>query len=266
MNNAVAIERSDAIAVLTLNRPDTRNALSGDVIEELCDFLGKANQDSSLGCIVLTGAGKDFSSGGNVKEMRDGGNPMFDGTPFQMQEGYRNQIQRLPRLFATLDVPVIAAINGNAIGAGLDLATMCDIRVAAETARFAESFLRVGLISGDGGAWYLPRAIGYAKAIELALTCRALDADEAREWGLVTHVTKPASLVSKAMELAGNITEFAPMSVRLNKRLLRQSPTIPLDAALDMAASFQAIIQHTEDQKEAVTALLEKRSAEYAGR
>jgi 2-(1,2-epoxy-1,2-dihydrophenyl)acetyl-CoA isomerase len=183
-----------------------------------------------------------------------------------MQEGYRNHIQQLPRLFDKLDVPVIAAVNGPAIGAGMDLATMCDIRVASTQARFAESFLRVGLVSGDGGAWYLPRVVGYARAVELAMTCRMLDAGEAREWGLVTHVVEPEALLETARRIAGEITAFAPKSIRLNKRLLRQSMQVPLEAALDLAASFQAIAQHTEDQREAVAALLDKRAADYEGR
>lgn len=139
MSDAVQIERDGATALLRLNRPDTRNALSGDVIDAIAEFLDRANDDSSLSCIILTGNGDAFSSGGNVKEMHEGGHPMFSGSPLEMQEGYRNHIQRLPRLFDRLDVPVIAAVNGHAIGAGMDLATMCDIRVASTSARFAES-------------------------------------------------------------------------------------------------------------------------------
>lgn len=265
MSDAVLIERKGPIALLTLNRPDSRNALSDDIIQGLVRFLSEANADASLGCIILTGSGKSFSSGGNVKEMRDGSHPMFAGTPLEMQEGYRNNIQKLPRLFHQLDVPAIAAVNGHAVGAGMDLATMCDIRVAATGATFAESFLRVGLVSGDGGAWYLPRVIGHAKAMEMALTCRALNAEQAKDWGLVTHVTEPEALLDKAWELAEQITSFAPKSIRLNKRLVRQSADIPLETALDLAASFQAIVQNTKDQREAVVALLEGRSPIYGG-
>ena len=214
MSDAVLIERKGPIALVTLNRPDTRNALSADVIAGLVSFLTGANADETLGCIILTGAGKSFSSGGNVKEMRDGTHPMFTGTPIEMQEGYRNGIQQLPRLFHQLDVPAIAAVNGHAIGAGLDLSSMCDIRVASTKATFAESFLRVGLISGDGGAWYLPRVIGQAKAMEMALTCCTLDAVQAKDWGLVSHVTEPESLLDKAWDLAEQIAAFPPKSIR----------------------------------------------------
>jgi enoyl-CoA hydratase/carnithine racemase len=265
MSDAVLIERKGAIALVTLNRSETRNALSADVIEGLVGFLSGANADETLGCIILTGAGQSFSSGGNVKEMRDGTHPMFTGTPIEMQEGYRNGIQQLPRLFHQLDVPAIAAVNGHAIGAGLDLSTMCDIRIASNTATFAESFLRVGLISGDGGAWYLPRVIGQAKAMEMALTCCTLDADQARDWGLVTHVVEPESLLDKAWDLAGQITAFPPKSIRLNKRLMRQSAGVPLETALDLASSFQSIVQNTDDQHEAVVALLERRAPVFKG-
>lgn len=265
MTDAVRIERQGAIAILTLNRPETRNALSGDVIDALVGFLGAANADAALGCIVLTGAGDAFSSGGNVKEMKSGEHPMFSGSPLEMREGYRAHIQQIPRLFDQLDVPAIAAVNGHAIGAGMDLATMCDIRVASTQARFAESFLRVGLVSGDGGAWYLPRVIGYAKAVELAMTCRTLDAQQALDWGLVTHIAPPDELLSTALSLARQISAFPPKSIRLNKRLLRQSASVPLDTALDLAASFQAIVQHTHDHREAVEALLERRSPAYRG-
>lgn len=265
MNDAVLIERNGPIAFVTLNRADTRNALSADVIAGLVSFLSGANADETLGCIILTGAGKSFSSGGNVKEMRDGTHPMFTGTPIEMQEGYRNGIQQLPRLFHQLDVPAIAAVNGHAIGAGLDLSTMCDIRVASTNATFAESFLRVGLISGDGGAWYLPRVIGQAKAMEMALTCCTLDAQQAKDWGLVTHVVDPDSLLDKARELAEQIVAFPPKSIRLNKRLMRQSAGVPLETALDLASSFQSIVQNTEDQQEAVIALLEGRAPVFKG-
>ncbi|MFT4960633.1 MAG: enoyl-CoA hydratase/carnithine racemase [Paracoccaceae bacterium] len=265
MSDPVLIERKGPIALVTLNRPDSRNALSDDIINGLVDFLSCANADTSLGCIILTGAGKSFSSGGNIKEMRDRSHPMFAGTPLEMQEGYRNNIQQLPRLFHQLDVPAIAAVNGHAIGAGMDLATMCDIRIASTTATFAESFLRVGLVSGDGGAWYLPRVIGAAKAMEMALTCCVLNGEQAKDWGLVTHLADPENLLEKAWEIARQITSFAPKSIRLNKRLLRQSATVPLEAALDLAASYQSLVQNTSDQREAVVALLEGRPPVFEG-
>lgn len=263
---SVLVERRGSIALVTLNEPERRNALSPAIVDALTAFLATANADSSLGCIVLTGAGKGFCSGGNVKDMREGTDPMYAGTPQDMQEGYRKGAQMIARLFNDLDVPVIAAVNGAAVGAGCDLACMCDIRVASSEATFSESFLRVGLVSGDGGAWILPRIVGLPRALELALTCFVLDAHQASHWGLVTHVVGPESLVETALEMAGKIAAFPPLSVRLNKRLIIQSLGMTLGGSLELAAAYQAIVQSTADQKEAVVALLERRAPRYVGR
>ena len=262
----VLVERIGAVAKVTLNDPATRNALTPPVIGGLTAFLNQANADDTLGCIVLAAAGDGFCSGGNIKDMRDGTDPMFAGTAQQMQEGFRNGVQVIPKLFNELDVPVIAAVQGAAMGAGCDLACMCDIRIASTDAKFAESFLRVGLVSGDGGAWFLPRVIGMPRAMELALTCRTVDATEAKEWGLVTHVVDRDKLIDTAMDMARAIAAFPPRSVRLNKRLLRQSLNLSLDDCLELSAAFQAIVQSTADQKEAVAALLERRQPRYIGR
>lgn len=261
----VLIERDGAVATLTLNRPEERNALTPGIVSGLRAFLETANADETLSCIVLTGAGKGFCSGGNVKDMLSGNDPMFRGTPHQMQEGYRDGIQMIPRLFNTLDVPVIAAVNGAAVGAGCDLACMADIRIGSTHAKFAESFMRVGLVSGDGGAWLLPRVVGMARAMEMALTCRMLDAAEAKNWGLVTHVTEPDALIDRAMTMAHEIAALPPRSIRLNKRLMRQAQSMTLDGALELSAAFQAIVQNTADQREAVAAMLEKRTPEFTG-
>ena len=259
------IERQGSVALITLNDAATRNSLSPDLVSALTAFLSGANADTGLGCIVLTGAGEGFCSGGNIKEMARGVEPMFAGSPQQMQEAYRTGIQMIPRLFHSLDVPVIAAVNGAAIGAGCDLACMCDIRIAATDAKFAESFLRVGLVPGDGGAWLLPRVVGYSRALEMALTCRVVEAEEARDWGLVTHVVEREALLETALSMARTIVAFPPRSIRLNKRLIRQSMNLTLDECLELSAAYQAIGQHTADQREAVAALLEKRQTRFTG-
>jgi enoyl-CoA hydratase/carnithine racemase len=151
-NSHVLIERQGPVALVTLNDRATRNALSPPVVRELSAFFGAANADDTLGCIVLAAAGDGFCSGGNIKDMRDGTDPMFAGTPHQMQEAFRSAVQMIPKLLHELDVPLIAAVQGAAMGAGCDLACMCDIRIASTDAKFAESFLCVGLVSGDGGA------------------------------------------------------------------------------------------------------------------
>jgi enoyl-CoA hydratase/carnithine racemase len=262
----VKVERDDGVALVTLNDPATRNALTPGVVSGLADFLRTANADGALSCIVLTGAGDGFCSGGNVKDMLSGNDPMFAGSPHDMQEGYRNGVQVLPRLFHTLDVPVIGAINGAAIGAGCDLACMCDIRIGSSRAKFAESFLRVGIVPGDGGAWLLPRVVGVPRSLEMALTCRVIEADEAKEWGLITRIVPGETLVETALAMARTVAGFPPLSVRLNKRLLKRSLDMSLEGCLELSAAYQAIVQHTADQKEAVAALLEKRPPEFKRR
>lgn len=259
------IERHGAVALVTLNDPGARNPLTPGMVGQICDFIGSANKDASLSCIVLTGAGSSFCSGGNVKDMRDGTDPMFAGSPNDMQEGYRNGVQMIPKLFHQLDVPVIAAVNGHAVGAGCDLACMCDIRIGTPTTKFAESFMRVGIVSGDGGAWLLPRVVGLPRALEMALTCRIVEADEALSWGLVTHIVSADELIGRAMEMAQSVAAFPARSIRLNKRLIIKSQDMTLEGSLELSAAFQAIVQNTRDQKEAVHALLEKRPASFVG-
>ena len=262
----VIIERRGRIAIVTLNEPKTRNALSDGVIRDLVAFLRSANADETLSAIVLTGAGEGFSSGGNVQDMYNKSHEMFTGTAHQMQEGYRNHIQQIPLAFHALDVPVVAAVNGMAIGAGCDLACMADIRIASPKAKFAESFLRVGLVPGDGGAWFLPRVVGMPRAVEMALTCDMIDAERAERWGLVSKIVPEEKLLDEAIAVAEKIAAFPPRSIRLNKRLMRQSAAMSLPDSLELAAAFQAIVQNTADQVEAVAALVEKRAPSYTGK
>jgi enoyl-CoA hydratase/carnithine racemase len=262
----VIIERDGLVAIVTLNHPATRNALSPAIVHPLVEFLEGANRDANLGCIVLTGGGEAFSSGGNIRDMHSGRDPMFCGAPVDMMEGYRGGIQKIPLAFAKLDVPTIAAVNGVAIGAGCDLACMCDIRIAASEAQFAESFLRVGLVSGDGGAWFLPRVVGIPRALEMSLTCDLIDAGTAERWGLVSRVVERNDLLPETLKTARKIAAFPPLSARLNRRLIRQAAEMSLESCLDLSASYQAIIQHTSDHREAVSALLEKRAPKYEGR
>lgn len=262
----VSMERRGRVGIVRLKDPDTRNALSSELIHELVAVVSEANADTGLSCLVLTGDGKAFCAGGNVKDMLHGDDPMFGGAPHEMTEGYRQNIQKMTKTFFNLDIPVVAAVNGPAIGAGNDLACMCDIRVASTAAKFAESFLRVGLVPGDGGAWLLPRVVGLPRALEMALTCRMLDAGEALAWGLVTHVVEPEELEAKALVLAEGIAAFPPISVRLNKRLMLRSLNMGLDECLELSAAYQALVQNTTDLKEAVAALLERREPVFHGR
>jgi len=254
-----------AIVTLTLNAPDIRNAISGtemiDALEAACDRM---NADMSVGAAILTGAGTAFSSGGNVKKMADGGG-LGGGLPAQTRRNYKLGIQRIPLAFERLEVPVIAAVNGPAIGAGCDLACMCDMRIAAESARFAESFVKLGIIPGDGGAWLLPRVVGYAKASEMAFTGDMLDAKEALACGLVSQVVPDAELMTAARKLAGRIVANPPHAVRMTKRLLREGRNVQLATLLELSAAMQSLAHATADHKEAVAAFLDKRKPDFKG-
>ncbi|WP_346892304.1 crotonase/enoyl-CoA hydratase family protein [uncultured Roseibium sp.] len=262
----VLVEKDgEGIATLTLNRPENRNAISDDdMIAALLEALAALEADNGVRVIILTGAGTAFSSGGNLKKMgAEGG--LNDALPAQTRINYRLGIQRLPLAFEALEVPVIAAVNGPAIGAGCDLALMCDMRIAAQKARFAESFVKVGLIPGDGGAWLLPRVVGFSKACEMALTGDAIDADEALACGLVSRVVSDDDLMAEACALALRVAANPPRMVRMTKRLLRESCRTDLAALLEMSAALQALAQASGDHVEAVASLLEKRPAVFTG-
>ena len=262
MSKSVLYEQDDRIVKITLNRPDTRNALSGDIIEGLVEYIQKADKDKNVGCVILTGAGKSFSSGGNLQEIKDM-TTKDQMTQAQLEDWYRFGIQKIPLTMNSIDVPVVAAVNGHAIGAGNDLCTMCDIRIAGEDAKFSESFLRIGIIPGDGGSWFLPKIIGLARANEMILTCDVLDANKALDWGLVSKVVPNENLKVEAQQLAKKIADQPPEASRRAKRLLRMSQNVPLQDALEMAASQQSMLQQLDDHREAIDALLEKRKPNY---
>ncbi len=266
MNSFLQLERDGAILKVTLNDPDSRNALtSPEQFQEIVSLCEELRHDYSVKVIILTGAGASFCAGGNIKDMRDRAG-IFAGNPFELRDGYRNGIQRIPTALYNLDIPVVAAINGHAIGAGLDLTCMCDVRIAAEGAKFAESFVKLGIVPGDGGAWLLPRVIGMPKASLMALTGDMIDARQALEYGLVTEVVPREQLEDTALAIAKRIAVNPAHALRLTKRLLREGQHMRLDSLLEMSAAYQSIAHHTEDHEEAVSAFLEKRAPEFKGR
>lgn len=269
MSQAVLYEAGDAdnqgIVTITLNRPDLRNPISDpEMIEALLAALERLEADGTARVAILTGAGKGFSSGGNIQEMRPGGT-LNAGSPVRTRIGYKRGIQRLPLAFAALEVPVIAAVNGAAMGAGCDLTCMCDLRIAGESARFAESFVKLGLIAGDGGSWLLPRVVGWSKAAEMALTGDVIDAREALACGLVSQVVPDADLLDAARTLARRIAANPPHAVRMTKRLLWEGRRSDLASLLEMAAAMQATAHATGDHAEAVEAFLGKRPPNFTG-
>jgi enoyl-CoA hydratase/carnithine racemase len=252
------------VARITLDRPTARNAYSEAMVESLVHAIDTAERDEAVRCIVLTGAGAAFSAGGDLKRMlhKDG---MFAGGPAELRRRYVDGIQRIPRRLTLAEKPVIAAVNGPAIGAGLDLACMCDLRLAARGAQFGSTFVKVGLVPGDGGAYFLARTVGFPRALELMLTGRLLDADEAERIGLVHRVVAPEDLLPAAHALAAELAALPPLALRLTKRAAYRSHDLDVDAALELAAAYQGMSQNTADHREAVAAMLDRRPARFTG-
>jgi enoyl-CoA hydratase/carnithine racemase len=262
MKPFLAYARSGPIVTLTMDAPESRNALTGgSAPDEFVDACARITDDASVRVVVLPGAGSDFSSGGNQKHMQS----LFDEPPSALRQWYRQGIQRVATALYNLEVPTIAAVNGPAIGAGCDLACMCDIRIAAENASFAESFVKVGLIAGDGGAWLLPRVVGMSKASEMAFTGDTLSAEEALACGLVSRVVAADRLLPEALALAARIAANPGTGLRLTKRLLREGQHMRLESLLEMSAAFQAVAHKTAHHVEAINAFVEKRKPDFSG-
>ncbi len=258
MSNFLDIRRDGHVAIVTMNRPQTRNAVSdNDAVDALVAMCEQFNRDHAVRAVVLTGAGTAFSSGGNLKTLRATfGNE--SGEPINARYAYREGIQRLPLAIANLEVPVIAAVNGPALGAGNDLACTCDIRIASEKAVFAATFVKLGLIPGDGGAWLLPRAIGASRAAELCFTGDTIDAATALEYGLVSRVVPHAELLPTALELAHRIAANSGHALRMCKRLLKEAQHARLDTIMEMSAGFQALAHHTAEHEAALDGFLSR--------
>ncbi|MBW0016701.1 MAG: crotonase/enoyl-CoA hydratase family protein [Mycobacterium sp.] len=236
--------------VWTINLPQVGNAITGKgVITAFEVAVDAANADTAVRAVILTGEGKIFSAGGNVKEMADR-RGMFGLDPIDQRHAYTDGIQRIPRALYRLEVPLIAAVNGPAIGAGCDIAMMCDIRIASERASFAESFVQLGLIPGDGGTWFLPQTVGYERAAEMTFTGDRVDAQTALAWGMVSRVVPHDELLTAAQDLADRIVKNPPHALRMAKRLLRESRTGSLETTLGMAAAMQPLA-HRDREHEA---------------
>jgi enoyl-CoA hydratase/carnithine racemase len=262
MTDFLLIQQDGGVLTVTMNQPATRNALTGNsAVVEFVALAERVARDASVRAVVLTGAGPVFSSGGNVKDMRR----FFDDalTPAMIRDEYRHGIQRLTKALYNLEVPAIAAVNGAAIGAGCDLTCMCDIRIASETATFAESFIKVGIVPGDGGAWLLPRVVGLSKALEMSFTGDAITAAEALLCGLVSKVVPADALLVTAQQLAMRIVSNPGPTLRLTKRLLREGQQNTLDNVLELSASAQALAHKTAEHREAVMAFIEKRKPDF---
>jgi len=250
------------IATITLSRPDKLNAFNQEMLEQWLASLEDCRTNADIRVIVITGTGRAFSTGGDIETFATGAAQSAAGIKARLTEG----IQRLPLKMAEIDKPIIAALNGIAAGGGLDIALACDIRLAAESARFAETYARMGLIPGAGGAWLLPRIVGVAKALELFWTADFVDAREAERIGLVSKVFPDAELMLRTYEFARRVADGAPLAVQLIKRMVRTGLEVDLAQALEIVADSMATVRTSEDHAEAVSAFKEKRTPQFKGR
>lgn len=266
MSDVLKLEKSNGIATITITRGDRMNPLGldgdGAAFKAACEDI---ETDKSIRCAVLTGEGRAFSAGGDLKAMKDRSGA-FGGSVSDRREGYTKNIHVIVKSLYNLEVPLIAAVNGPAIGLGCDVACMADIRIASEKARFGMPFLRLGIIPGDGGVWLLTRTIGNSRAAEMVFTGDYYGAETAKEWGIVSKVTTPESLMEETMALAERIAAQPPQALRAAKSLLRQAQTASYEQIMEVSASMQAILHTTEDHEEGVSALLEKRTPVFTGK
>ena len=263
----ITYDKSDGIATITLNRPDRMNAFTGQMIEEWYTALLDAHEDRETRVVIVTGTGRGFCAGADV-----GGKGPLGGlqdqkrTPVENRNFLRDGVQRIPRLVALMEKPYIAAVNGAAVGAGMDMASMCDLRFAAESARFGMTYVRMGIIPGDGGAYYLPRIVGLANALDLIWTGRIFGAEEALAMGYVSVVVPDGDLMAHARGYASKLVSGPAVAIQLAKGLVYRSQHTDIDGALDLASQAMYIAQSTEDAVEGPRSFSEKRDPQFKGR
>ena len=259
----VLYEQVDGIAILTLNQPDKLNALTDAMVEACVRHIGAARLDDAVRVLVLTGAGRGFCSGADTGRMQSVAEA---ATPVSVKTRLQNGLQRIPLALADFDKPVLAAINGVAAGAGMDLALMCDLRFAAASARFSESYAKLGLAPGAGGAWFLPRVVGTAKALELLWTADLINAEEALRIGLVQRVWPDDQLRAETLNFARRLAKAPPLSVRLIKRAVYEGLSMNLKTGLELVSAYLSIARTSNDHTEAVAAFRDKRDGNFTGR
>ena len=262
------VNREQGFATLTLNRPDRLNSLGSDLLKSLVDSLESVASDDSIRAVIITGSGRAFCSGADTDEMAGG---KSDG-PHKLgptgAEGLRRGVHLAQELilgFHEMEKPVIAAINGDAVGAGFDLACACDIRIASDKARFMAAYIHVGLFPGYGGTWLYPRLFGHAKAAELMYTGSFMDVTEARSLGFLNAVVPDQDLQGAAEDMARRIADGPPIAIRLAKTMMRRGLSMDLETSLEMSAAAEAITLSSTDHVEGMEALRQKRRPKFKG-
>ncbi len=255
-------------ATLTLNRPDRLNSLSNNLLESLAQELDTVAGEDSIRAVILTGSGRAFCSGADTDEMHggDGGGPHKPGTggAEELRRGFR-LAQKVILGIHKMEKPVIAAINGVAVGAGFDLACACDLRIATPSARFMAAYVHVGLFPGYGGTWLYPRIFGQAKAAELMYTGNFMEVDEAKSLGFLNDIVDEDELISTAENMAHRIASGPPIAIRLAKTMMRRGLSMDLETSLEMSAAAEAITLSSGDHIEGMAALRQKRRPEFKG-
>lgn len=254
-------EVKDRIATITLNRPDKLNAFTGPMIDSWVQSLQEAQKDDGVNVVIVTGNGRAFCTGGDVGRMGAG-----EPTPLENKNQLWEHIHRVPKTLEAMDKPVIAMVNGLAVGAGMGMCVMCDVRIAAADARFSTGYVRVGLVPGDGDTYFLPRLVGTAKALELLWTAEFIDAAEALRVGVVQRVVPAAQLREATWAFAEQVANGPQIPIRMIKRLVYQSMRLDLRTHLDLVSSHMAIVRKTADHAEGVAAFKEKRPPRFTGR
>ena len=257
----LVLETRGAVRIIRINRPGSLGAFTWTMIDKWSDALVAAQSDPAVRVVVLTGTGRGFCSGVDLAELAAVGD-----SPIDRKRMLTQRVYKVVRAVDDLEKPLICAVNGTSVGAGMDMALMCDLRIAAESATFCEGYIHLGLVPGDGGSYFLPRLVGVAKALELLWTGDTLGAREALECGIVTRVVPDEQLMDATLDLATRIAEKSPSAVSMIKRHVYQSLRLDLRTSLDLVSSHMGIVQSTEDQAEAMAAFRERRTPQFVDR
>lgn len=253
------MDLKDQVAIVRMNRSQSMNALEHQLCLDLVDCLGILSECEEARVVILTGSGNAFSAGGDLRELSE-------RMPVDEARKYVLNVSKVIQAIQKLEKPVIAAVNGAAVGAGFSIAMACDLIVASEKAIFSQSFVRVGLVPDLGATYFTPRLIGLHKGKELAFAGKIMSANELTQMGMINYAVPHEELEDKAFELARQIAEGAPIAIRLTKKLLNQSLTASLEEMMELEAQFQATCMQSEDFTEGIKAFYEKRKCQFKGR
>jgi 2-(1,2-epoxy-1,2-dihydrophenyl)acetyl-CoA isomerase len=263
---SILFDVTEGVATITLNKPERMNAFDNEMLEEWHDAIVECDRDSDVRVVIITGAGRGFCSGMNVRDEAGGrGVLRTEQTMAQRRHSLRNSVHPIPRALIQLEKPYIAAVNGAAVGAGRDMASMADIRFCSDTARFGMTYVRMGLIPGDGGCYTLPRLVGTARALQYIWSGELFDAQTALEIGYVNAVYPADDLMPNVQEFAARVASGPATAVQLSKKLVYRSQNISFDEHLDMAQLAMTLAQSTDDAKEGPKAFIEKREPNFKG-